>query len=322
MTRSADPLGVAFVVLAAIGFGTLGPLAQFAADAGFTTVSFAIWRALASAVALAVLLAIGVLAGRIPTTPWSAVPRLERLQLAAMGLFVAGTTLALFSAFERIGVSLSLIVFYTFPIMVALAAVPLYGEHLGRHRVAAISLASFGLVLLMVSPGASGTAVEVDALGLLFALVAAVCQVGYALVGARGFASVPAFQSATILRSFSVLFYVLVLVPLVIVLGDASTLTEPIGSAQAYSLILVAGIIGAAIPTALLVAGYRRVGPTRGAVLMLVEPVTGVLLATLLLAEQPSPSQLAGGVLVLAGAALVQLARGTRTRVEAPPAAE
>jgi len=35
--------------------------------------------------------------------------------------------------------------------------------------------------------------------------------------------------------------------------------------------------------------------------------VTGVLLAALLLAEQPAPAQLLGGLLVLAGAAMVQL---------------
>jgi drug/metabolite transporter (DMT)-like permease len=55
---------------------------------------------------------------------------------------------------------------------------------------------------------------------------------------------------------------------------------------------------------------------------MLVEPVTGVALAALLLAELPTPLQLSGGLLVLVGAALVQLAPVSRPAPETQPAAE
>ena len=44
-----------------MGFGTLGPLARFASDVGFTAVSFALWRATASFIALlAVLVIVGL----------------------------------------------------------------------------------------------------------------------------------------------------------------------------------------------------------------------------------------------------------------------
>ena len=87
-------------------------------------------------------------------------------------------------------------------------------------------------------------------------------------------------------------------------------------------VIIVAGVFSAALPTAALVAGYRRVGPTRGAVLMLFEPVVGVLLAALWLAERPAPLQLVGGLLVLAGAALVQVTSGSTPRATVAPAGE
>ena len=310
MSSDRDSLGVAFVVLSAIGFGLLGPLARWASEIGFSVVSFAMWRAIASAVALAVLLLVGVAAGRLRSTPWAAIPRFERAQLAAMGVFVAGTTLALFSAFERTTIALALMVFYTFPVIVAVAAVPLYGEHLGRRRIIALALAGLGLLLLL-APGRQAGQPGLEVTGIFFALLAAACQVGYALVAGRGFRSVPDMQSATILRTVSMLVYVVILAPLTVVAGAAGTLVEPVGSAQAWLLILVAGVLGAALPTALLVAGYRRVGPSRGAVLMLVEPVTGVLLAALVLQERPATSQLAGIVLVLVGAALAQRMPGT-----------
>lgn len=313
MSQRVDTTGIVFIVVAAIGFGLLGPLARWASDVGFTPTSFAVWRSISSVAALALVLLAGLRLGRLAVAPLRRIARVEWLQLAAMGLFVAGTTLSLFWAFERTTIALTLIVFYTFPVMVAIGAVPIYGDRLGARRLAAIGLACLGLLLLLLGPAATDAAAALDPMGVAFAFVAALCQVGYALVGGRGFASVPAFQSATILRTFSLLFYALVLVPLVVLVGEGAALTAPLGSTAAWLLILVAGLLAAALPTALLVAGYRRIGPTRGAVLMLVEPVTGVLLAALLLSEQPTPLQLLGGALVLLGAALVQLVPGVRT---------
>ncbi len=315
-----DPVGVVFIVIAAMGFGTLGPLARFASDVGFTAVSFALWRATSSVVALLVLLAVGVALRRVPFTRLSAISRTEWIQLAVMGGFVAGTTISLFFAFERTTIATALIVFYTFPAWVAIAAVPVFGEHLSLRKMAAIALSGVGLVLLLAAPTEADGSVDLIGVGL--ALVASLCQTGFALVGAGGFRSVPSLQSAATLRTFSAAIYAFLLVPLLVLLGQGSTITEPLGSPEAWLLILTAGVIGAAIPAVLIISGYRRVGPTRGAVLMLVEPVTGAFLAALLLSEQPTPVQLLGGLLVLVGAALVQLTPVTRPDASARGPAE
>ncbi len=55
-----DPVGIVFIIIAAIGFGTLGPLARFASDVGFTAVAFALWRSASSVMALLGFLAVGV----------------------------------------------------------------------------------------------------------------------------------------------------------------------------------------------------------------------------------------------------------------------
>ena len=51
----------------------------------------------------------------------------------------------------------------------------------------------------------------------------------------------------------------------------------------------------------------RTIGGTRTGILMLLEPVVGVVLAALLLGEALGPLQAVGGVLVLAGALVLQL---------------
>lgn len=317
----ADTNGVAMVALAAIGFGIGGPLARAAGEIGFNGASFAFWRSFGSVVALVALLAVGVAIRRAPTVALRAIPRREWLQLLAMGWFVAGTTLGLFLGFERTTIALTLILFYTYPIAVAVAAVRIYREPLGPRRLAAILLASLGMVLVVLGPD-SASAADIDLLGVLFVLGAAACQTGYALVASRGFASVPTFQSAALMRGVSLLTYVLVLLPLMVLMGDGERVVGPLDGADAWILIVVAGLFSAALPTAGLVAGYRRIGPTRGAVLMLLEPLTGVAIAALWLAEQPAPLQVVGGVLVLTGAVLVQLAPNSHRGAETEPSGE
>lgn len=296
------------VVIAAAGFGILGPLARFGSELGFSAASFATWRAISSAVAMLIMLAIGLRIGRAAAVSWSSMSRLEHVQLGAMGVFVVGTTLGLFSAFEHVTIALALTVFYAYPIIVALIAARLYGEPLGPLRIVAILLATAGMVLVVITPSLESDGLGLSLLGVAFALVAAGSQAGYALIASHGYASVPALQAGTYARSFALVLYLIVVTPLLLLAGDGADLIDPLGSVDAWVLILIVGILGAALPTALLLAGYRRVGPTRGAVLMLFEPVVGVLLAALLLAERPSPPQLLGGLLVLTGAALVQLA--------------
>jgi drug/metabolite transporter, DME family len=295
------------VAIAAAGFGTLGPLARFANEAGLSAASFATWRAIVAVLVMGGLLVVLVHRRRAPSTPWAAVPGRERFQLVAMGLFVAGTTISLFYAFERMSIALALTFFYVYPTVVAVIAVRSHGESLGARRVAAIALASVGMLLVVLAPELEQGSLRIDPVGVAFALAGGACQAAYALTAARGYASVPAFQAATLIRVFAVAVYAILLVPLVILVDGPAQLTAPLVAADAWPLIVVAGTLGAALPTTALVAGYRVVGPTRGAILMLFEPVVGVLLAVLLLAERPAPLQLLGGALVLVGAGLAQL---------------
>jgi drug/metabolite transporter (DMT)-like permease len=56
----------------------------------------------------------------------------------------------------------------------------------------------------------------------------------------------------------------------------------------------------------LFLMAIRRIGGTRTGILMLLEPVVGVLLAALVLGEALAPIQAVGAALVLAGALVLQ----------------
>ena len=92
---------------------------------------------------------------------------------------------------------------------------------------------------------------------------------------------------------------------------------HPWHSSDALIAVLLAGLIGAAIPTLCFITGIRLLGAPRAAILATLEPVVGVALAAWLLNEQPSPLQLAGGVLILVAAVLLQVAGGGAAEHEA-----
>ena len=313
------------MLLAAFGFGTLGPMARFGADAGVSALTFTTWRSVVAVAVLVGLLSFLVRTGRTTLTTWRDVPRSERLQLAVMGPLIAGTSVFLFVAFERMSIALALIIYYSYPSFVAVAATKLHGERLTWSRIGAIVLATAGMVLVVLAPQLEAGASALDGVGVACALIAGGCQGGYALVASRGFASVPSFQAATLIRAAALLVAAIVVVPFMAVVGDLADLWDQVRSPDAWGPILVAGSVGAALPAVALIVGYRRVGSVRGAILMIFEPVAGVALAAVLLGERPAPIQLLGGTLVLAGAALATMAptptvAGRRTEPSPSPA--
>ena len=65
--------------------------------------------------------------------------------------------------------------------------------------------------------------------------------------------------------------------------------------------------MAAGLSSLLFLTAIRRIGGTRTGILMLFEPVVGVILAGLLLGERLAPVQVLGGALVLAGALVLQV---------------
>jgi drug/metabolite transporter (DMT)-like permease len=201
-----------------------------------------------------------------------------------------------FAALERIDASLLSLVLYTFPAMVALGAVILGRERIDGRRLAALLLASGGLVLVVAGAGTGA----LDALGTALGLGAAVVYSTYILVSERPAARLrPRVLSALVCT------------------GAAASLTA--GSALLGELRLdevsVAGwgwlaclaMVSTVAAISLFFAGLRRVGPTTASILATVEPLVTVLLAYLVFGEALGAVQLAGGALVLAAVPVLQL---------------
>jgi drug/metabolite transporter (DMT)-like permease len=300
-SRRADATGAAFIALAAICFGTLGPLSRFAADAGVSSLTLVTWRAALGAIVVAIFISARLAAGIARPKSLRAIPSRDRWFMAAAAVANTLLNLSVFVAFGRISIALALLVFYLYPALVALVSVIWFDERLDGVRWAALAISFAGLVLVLA--GAEGGVGRIDPLGVGLAFAGGLAQVFYVLAARHGFAHVPGPQAAAMTMGGAAALYLVIAV----VSGSLAGLVAPIASVDALWPVAVAGVIGAGIPTVAYITGIRRLGPSRASILAMLEPVVGVLLAAWLLAERPTAIQLTGGALILAASVLLQL---------------
>jgi drug/metabolite transporter (DMT)-like permease len=305
--RTAPPtggaLGAALIVVAAVCFGTLGPVARYADDAGVSSLALVAWRAGIGATATLLLLAgLAVVGGRRPQRPRDIPARQRWFIVAGAGANLV-LNLAMFVAFVRIEIGLALLIFYLFPAIVAVASVLWFDDRLDTLRWAALGISMLGLLLTLVGAGELGA---LDPLGIGLAVVAAFAQAFYVLAARHGFPDIQPIEAATTTMGLAAIGYVVI----AIVIGQVAALGVPLQSQQALGAVMAAGLVGAAVPTLCFITGIRLLGAPRAAILATLEPVVGVALSAWLLNEQPSPLQLFGGALILAAALLLQVRGG------------
>jgi drug/metabolite transporter (DMT)-like permease len=194
-----------------------------------------------------------------------------------------------FAALERIDASLLSLLVYTFPAIVAIAAVALGRERIDERRLAALGLSLGGLVLVVAGAGTGA----LDPLGTALGLGAALVYSAYILVsdgivgrmGPRVLAALVCTGAAASLTAGSAL------------LGE---LRPGALTAAGWGWLACLALVSTVGAISLFFAGLRRVGPTTASILATVEPLVTVLLAFLVFGEVLGVVQVVGGALVLA----------------------
>jgi drug/metabolite transporter (DMT)-like permease len=288
--------GTLLCVGSAAGFGAMAVFGKLAYDNGVTVGTLLSVRFAFAALLFWLL----VLAEGSARELRSLTRRDIALALALGACGYAAQAGCFFAALDRIDASLLSLVLYTFPGMVAVAAIVLGRERPDSRRLGALALASGGLVLVL----ASAKAGSLDPLGTALALSAAVVYTTYILVS-EGIAGRlrPSLLSALVCTGAAVS----------LTLGTAALgdLHPGAVSAAGWGWLAALSVVSTFAAVSLFFAGLKRVGPTTASVLSTVEPVVTVVLAFLVFGELLGVLQLVGGGLVIA--AVIVLA-GSRPR--------
>lgn len=289
--------GIGLGVVSAVSFSLSGSLASGLFATGWSTGGV-------------LLLRIGI--GALVLTPFAlvALRGLWRQVRARVGLVVAYAAVAVlltqgayFCAVQRMDVGPALLTEYLAPVAVVAWMWLRHGERPGRLTVAGAVTAVVGIVLVLDLVGG----VDVDPLGLAWAVLAMAGCAAYFVINARTDSGLPplglawlGLVAATALLAASM---VAGLVPF-----EMHTAAVTYGSARlAWWLpVLALGAVTCAVAYATGVAAGRSLGSRLSAFLGLLEVVSGAVLAWLLIGQTLTPLQMVGGVIVLAGIVTVQ----------------
>lgn len=300
MHLSSTSSGLVAAVIAAIAFGTSGALVKPLLEAGWSPTAAVTARALTAA-AILLPLAFLSLRGRVNTL-WRA-----RWRVLGMGVIgVAATQLAYFAALQTIPVATALLVEFLAPLLLVGFAW-IRTLRMPRPTVLVGSALAVGGLVLVIGPGALQA---VDPVGLVFAFAAAVGCAIYFVVAARPSDGLPPVALAA--------FGLLVGGVILAALGTAGLLpfTATFGALPLFGwlapwwvpLVLVA-VVGTALAYAAGIAASAVLGSRVASFVGLLEVVFASLFAWMLLGEELTLLQLAGGALILGGIAAVRAER-------------
>ena len=287
-------LGLVLVGTAACLWGTFAVASKTVYQLGDTDPVVIGFYRLASAAAVLLVLRL-MSAGTAGLT-------LTRRDLPA--LLLVGLTIAAYQAFflgavATVGVILaSLIALCSAPVLVSLLAALFLKERIGPVTLLAIAFAAGGVFLLVGWPDRGVVESGNLLLGCALAGGAALC---YAVFALASWSLAPRHHPFTLIGLGFGLGAVLLL-PLALNAGLGVD-----GGAVAWAAIAYIGLIATALAYGLFYLGLRAVAASATGILVLLEPLTSSLLASLLHGERLGPHGLIGAGLLLAATLLIGL---------------
>jgi inner membrane transporter RhtA len=203
------------------------------------------------------------------------------------GIVTVGMNVAFFEAIARIPLGTAVAIEFLGPVAVAT---------LGSRRprdFLAVAMVAVGVALL------AGVQTGADALGIVFAIVAAALWAGYILLGKRVADAGAGMDSLAVGMAVAA---VVLAAPLLSgqLIDDASVFAEP----RTWLLGLGIGVLSTAVPYALDQVVLIRVGRARFALLLALLPATAAVVGAVLLHQVPAVAEVAGTALVMAALAI------------------
>lgn len=278
-------MGYFLVVLSVVCFGAMALFAKIAYADGVDTGSLLALRFL-----IAAILTAGITLARRASWPHGRELALHVL-MGALYALMAG------SYFEALHFATSAtvsLILYVAPVLVAGLAALLRFDRFGITELVALATSVSGLFMVL------GGALTGSVNGFGLAFLAALFYAFYILVGSRVRAQADPLACACVILAVSAIVFTAT------ALAHGVHLPRTPG---AWSAIGTLALLCTALAIVALNAGIRRLGPTLSSVIASVEPVVTVGLGIAFLGEHPSLQTCVGGVLIVAAAVGLSIAR-------------
>ena len=280
MNLSRRSIGAMQIVTSAACFGLLGIFGKQAFAAGITPAELLSTR---FAIASLILWSFVLL-----TRPHIlSLDKRQILACAILGIFgYALFTSLYFEALVFLSASLTVLLLYTFPVIVTIGAWILFKERISSAQILALPIVMLGLILLL-----RGDTNVIAWQGVVLGLLSAVCYSAYVLASSRLLHSTNPLAAGLLIMTFAALTMIFRSPP------DISRLVNY--NASAWIAILGLALVSTILAMILFLKGLEKLTNAEASMLSTIEPLTATILATIVLGETLSPLQIAGGAFVL-----------------------
>lgn len=219
-------------------------------------------------------------------------------QLALLGGVMLALTLLLITyAYLRIPAGMTIVINFTYPVLVALAGILFFREKPRAAIFIALALAIAGIALI----SASGFSGEVNAIGIVIALASGAVYAVYFIAGRRA-------SYAVLDTGVSNVYITGAAALTALIAGLAVGRLSLPGSGFMWLLLFLEALLGYVIGLRLLLAGIRLLGSTAASALNTLEPAFASLTSMLVFGEAMGLLKGLGVLLVLIGALISILA--------------
>lgn len=289
VARARAPAAVALACGGAASYGVTVVIGRKLAQSGMAP---------ATALGVRFAIAAAVLAGLLRLRRAEPVARGRALRILALGAIgYAGQSSLFYLSLQRGTAATSILLFYAYPALVCLVGWLVLGERRpARRTTLALGLSAMGTAMVAAASGP----LTVSALGVACALGSALVFALYLLAGQRLGGEADAMATAALVAAGAALSCVL----------QGALAGELHAPEHAWTLLTTYGVFTAAAFT-LTFAALAQLGARHTSVVMTLEAVFAIGLATLLLGEALTPAQVAGGACVLAATVVVARPRAS-----------
>lgn len=216
----------------------------------------------------------------------------------AQGICLTVSGLLYFQALNTLSAGLTTVIFFIYPVLVAILSIILFKERLSLSAFIGLALAVSGIILIS---GLVGNAPKLSPQGLLFALLSCIFYSFYGLLGQK---TVTQGNPLSLTASLS-LIAVIIIVP---VYHDSLGFLIRLTPAQIF-ITLVMAVLNTLMAVLFFLKGVRNIGAARATLISTAEPVFCLLMAYLILGETLSGLEVTGALLVFASMLLAVFSR-------------
>lgn len=270
--------GFMLVTLSAIFYSSLGIIARYIYMTGLEMELVTLMRFLATVILLGIFWLFDRKRPLMTFAP----------AVLFQGLFFVAAALFYFFAVKHLSAGLATVIMFAHPALVALFAVIIYREKITPKQVTGLILALLGL--FFISGLLIDGAVQLSALGLLFAILCAVTYGFYVLLGQH---TVKKDGVWTITFTVSLMGLVISAIMFNSSIPLLVTLTP-------YQVLLGFGmaLLGTILPVVLFLKGVKLIGASTGSIISMSEIPFSLVMAFLILGEVVTPLQILGTALI------------------------